>query len=246
MRAIEALAIRLKDIDMSVVPTKIHIRAEYAKTRVARDIYISEEATSYLKQYIERKYSRKRVRKEDDLLFQIHPNNKAGPEGIYNKLLDPFQRLLKSIGLEERKEGMARRKVTFHSFRRFAKTVIANQTSTNYSEWFLGHSKSPYFVQKEFDRRMLYATKCMPFLTFVNYSQLEENADKKQSDLESLMMKDANKDREIETLKQQVQVLRRENDMLKNRDAMNTDSLASLADTVNQLKGDMEKLKRQK
>jgi integrase len=232
MRVIEALAIRLKDIDMSVVPTKIHIRKDYCKTRVARNIYISEEATTYLKQYIERKYSGKRVRKEDDLLFQIHPNNKAGPEGIYNKLLDPFQRLLKSTGLEERKEGMARRKVTFHSFRRFAKTVIANQTSTDYNEWFLGHSKSPYFVQKEFDRRMLYATKCMPFLTFVNYSQLEENADKKQSDLESLMMKDANKDREIETLKQQVQVLRKENDMLKNRDASSNDKLIMLSDQL--------------
>ena len=38
MRAVEALAIRIKDCDFSVSPTKIHIRKEYAKTRVARDI----------------------------------------------------------------------------------------------------------------------------------------------------------------------------------------------------------------
>jgi integrase len=45
MRAVEALAIRLKDIDFSASPTKIHIRREYAKTKVSRDIYISDEAT---------------------------------------------------------------------------------------------------------------------------------------------------------------------------------------------------------
>jgi integrase len=44
MRAVEALAIRLRDIDFSVSPTKIHIRKEYARTRISRDIYISEEA----------------------------------------------------------------------------------------------------------------------------------------------------------------------------------------------------------
>ena len=132
-----------------------------------------------------------------------------------------FQMLLKSIGLEERKDGMTRRKITFHSFRRFAKTIIANNTSTDYSEWFLGHSKSPYFVLKELDKRMLYTTKCMPFLTFTDYSKLEHDATVKQSEVEMLMMKDANKDREIELLKQ--------------RDLMTTDAIKSLLDRVDKL-----------
>jgi integrase len=53
MRAVEATAIRQKDIDFSTSPTKIHIRKEYAKTRAGRDIYISDEATQYLKQWID-------------------------------------------------------------------------------------------------------------------------------------------------------------------------------------------------
>jgi integrase len=53
VRATEGLAIRLKDIDFSLNPTKIHIRKEYAKTKVARDIYISDESTNYLKQWID-------------------------------------------------------------------------------------------------------------------------------------------------------------------------------------------------
>jgi integrase len=55
-RAVETCAIRLRDIDFSVKPTKIHIRKEYAKTRVSRDIYISDEATKYLKDWIFFKY----------------------------------------------------------------------------------------------------------------------------------------------------------------------------------------------
>ena len=47
MRVGEALAVRNKDLDLSVSPTKVHIRKEYSKTRVAREVYISEEATEY-------------------------------------------------------------------------------------------------------------------------------------------------------------------------------------------------------
>ena len=34
MRAMEALAIRLKDIDFTVSPTKIHIRKEYSRQKL--------------------------------------------------------------------------------------------------------------------------------------------------------------------------------------------------------------------
>jgi integrase len=251
LRAREALAIRLKDIDFSVTPTKVHIRKEYTKTKVARDIYISEEATAYLQQFINWKYSThttagqiRRVKDQDDLIFRIHHQNEFGPKWMYNKMLLSFQSLLKTIELEERKEGMQRRKVTFHSFRRFAKTVIATQTSTDYSEWFLGHSKSPYFVQKEQERRLIYATKCMPFLTFINYSKLEQDATVKQTELEMLMMKDANKDREIELLKQRVQVKDKEIELLKQRDSMNTDAIGGLIDKLMRLASEVEQLKK--
>lgn len=49
MRANEGLAIRYIDIDFSVSPTRVHIRKEFTKTKVARDIYISDEATMFLK-----------------------------------------------------------------------------------------------------------------------------------------------------------------------------------------------------
>jgi integrase len=198
MRAVEGLAIRIKDIDFSVNPTKIHIRKEYAKTRVARDIYISNEATHYLKQWLDWKYNnpeRPRPQDENDLVFTIYRNK--NPNTFYVKVLIEFQKLLAIVGLNERKEGgkQRRRKITLHSFRRFTKSVISDQASQDFSEWFLGHSKSPYYTKKEPERREIYATKCMKYLTFLDYTTLEARGKSIEANLRE-------KDREIAGLKE--------------------------------------------
>ena len=95
MRAVEALAIRLKDIDFTVSPTKIHIRKEYSKTKTARDIYISDEATQYLKQWINWKYDneeRPRIKDDDDLAFTVYRTKT--PTTIYVKVLTEFEKSL--------------------------------------------------------------------------------------------------------------------------------------------------------
>jgi integrase len=182
MRALEGLAIRLCDINFSVNPTKIHIRKEFNKTRTARDIYISDEATHYLKQWIDWKYRDKgknratKARSPNDLVFgSYNIKGVPKPKTVYIKALKEFQSLLTIVGMDERKEeGIhKRRKITLHSFRRFVKTVISNQVNQDYSEWFLGHNKSPYYTQREPERREIYATKCMKYLTFLDYSLLE-------------------------------------------------------------------------
>jgi integrase len=195
MRTVEGLAIRLKDIDFSVNPTRIHIRKEYTKTKVPRDIYISDEATQYLKQWIDWKYNNKerpRERDDEDLVFTVYRTK--NPVTLYIKVLREFEKLLSIVGLDARKEGnQSRRKITLHSLRRFVKTVITDQTSTDYSEWFLGHNKSPYYTKKESQRRELYATKCMKYLTFLDYSTLESTG-------KNIEAKLSEKDKQIETL----------------------------------------------
>jgi integrase len=196
MRAVEGLAIRLKDIDFSVSPTKIHIRKEYAKTRVARDIFISDEATHYLKQWLNWKYDnekRPRTSNPDDLVFTLQ--NSTNPNGVYVKILEEFEKLLDITGFGERKEGTKRRKVTLHSLRRHAKSVISNQVNQDYSEWFLGHNKSPYYTIKETERRDIYATKCMKYLTFLDYATLEATGKNIEAKLQE-------KDIEMQSIKQ--------------------------------------------
>ena len=225
MRATECLAIRIKDIDFTVNPTKIHIRKEYAKTRTGRDIYISDEATLYLKQWIQWKYDnidRPRKRDENDLVFTVYST--VDPTLLYGKVLREFQKLLTIIGLDERKENVKRRrKITLHSFRRFAKTVVSDEVNQDYSEWFLGHSKSPYYTKKEPDRRQIYATKCMKYLTFLNYSTLEATGKNIESKL-------SEKDNEIKLLRQ--------------KDVMNTDAISALSDQLSHVMEEIQLLKQ--
>ena len=238
MRAIEGLATRLRDIDFSIKPIKIHIRKEYAKTRVARDIYISDEATHYLKQWLEWKYGNEyddnnneghtKTFDSEDLIFSVYAtkNGKANPKHIYIKIIDEFAKLLSVAGLDERKDDgrSRRRKITLHSLRRFVKTVISDQTNQDYSEWFLGHSKSPYYTKKENERRQLYATKCMKYLTFLDYTMIEATG-------KNIEAKLSEKEKEIQLLRQ--------------RDSINTDAIAGLSDQLARVMQEIEVLKRQ-
>ena len=202
LRASEGLAIRLKDLDFSASPIRVHIRKEFTKTKVARDIYISDEATCFLKQWLQWKYNNnERSRNineqnpDDDLVFTI--SDSKIPQSFYPKVVLEFQKLLKVVNMDERKEGMRRRKITLHSFRRFCKSVISNQVNQDYSEWFLGHSKSPYYTIKESERREIYATKCMKYLTFLDYTTLDSVG-------KSIEAKLSEKDREIQAMKEKM------------------------------------------
>jgi len=227
LRATEACAIRLCDVDYSSSPTKIHVRKEYAKTRVARDIYISDEATKYLKDWINYKYSADKIsdsntsgdenynvkrKKSDTLIFQVQLNNSnVTPRSIYFKLVTQFQQLLTVAGFDERKEGMRRRKITLHSCRRFAKTIISDCAGKEYSEWFLGHAKSVYYVSKPIIRATTYAEKCMKWLTFLDYGLLEATGksiesklSEKEQEIQLLRQRDQLKDKEMQALTQRL------------------------------------------
>jgi integrase len=233
MRAIEALAIRVKDCDFSVNPTKIHIRKEYAKTRVVRDVYISDEATQYLQQWIDWKYRDKgnewtKNKDPTDLVFSVYNTvNEPDPRHLYIKVLLEFEKLLTVVGLDERKEDgrRLRRKVTLHSLRRHAKGVISNQVNQDYSEWYLGHSRSPYYTLKESERREIYATRVMKYLTFLDYSTLETTGKNIESKL-------SEKEKEMDILKQQ--------------QGERDDALATLSDQVMKLMAEVQELRKQR
>jgi integrase len=217
MRSSECLAIRLKDCDFSVSPTKIHIRAEFSKTRVSRDIYISNEATKFLQTWISWKYRHKqkqrdqRIKHDDDLIFQVQ-KNLAGLRSIYVKLGQEFDKVLSTAGLRQRKEGMKNKTISFHSFRRFVKSVISDQVSQDYSEWYLGHAgRSVYYQKKEPERREIYASKVERYLTFLDYTALENTGKNIESKLEE-------KEKEIMRLKE--------------RESENADAIAVLSDQM--------------
>ena len=85
---------------------------------------------------------------------------------------------------------MKRRKITLHSFRRFVYTTISDQLGKNYAESWLGHATSEYHVKKEDQKRDLYFTKCMKYLTFLDFEQLETTG-------KNIELKLEEKDREL-------------------------------------------------
>jgi integrase len=159
MRAIEACSLRLQDVDFTTNPTRINVRKEYSKTKRGRAIYCSDEATEHLHKLI-KIYSQKQPQ---DLIFALEDGKK--PESIYTRLLEQFQKLQGITAKDQRKENSLRRKLTLHSLRRFAFSTINEQTNGEYANWFLGHNHSVYWTYKEQERREIYRTKCMPFLT---------------------------------------------------------------------------------
>lgn len=202
MRANEALGLRLKDINFSESPTRVHIRKEN-KTRRPRDIFISDEATKYLKQWIDWKYRKKRIGKkvltpeqsDDDIVFTKVLKESIKPTMLYPKVNQEFHKVLKAVGLDEIKEdsNSNRRKITLNSFRRFVYSTISDYEPA-FAEWVLGHNKSPYWTKKEEIKREKYV-ECMKYLTFLDYSVLEARGKNVES-------KVVEQNKEIQQLKQ--------------------------------------------
>jgi hypothetical protein len=231
MRANEGLAIRYRDIDFNVSPTRVHIRKEFTKTKVARDIYISDEATMFLKQWLDWKYREERILRTgerttttttpmlDDIVFS--PFIGSNPNSIYHKVAVEFGKLLEVVGIDGRKENSLRRKITLHSFRRFVKTVISDATNQDYSEWFLGHKKSPYYVKKEHELREIYKSKCMHHLTFLDYDAALESGGR--------------------TAEGKLQEKQREIEQLRELDSISRDAIQQLSERLMQLEARFDK-----
>lgn len=205
LRAVEGLSIRNKDIMWETHPVSIKIRKEFTKTRKARTRFISDEAAHYLKKWIEWKYRKRRrpgVQKysnPDDLVFTIYQNDSKAadrPHLLYNKLNFEFNKVLDNAGLSEKKDGSIRRKFTLHSFRRFTKTILSDNIGQDYSEWYLGHAKSVYWVRDTQHKEQKYLD-AMKFLTFLDYSVIESTGKGIQNQL-------SERDQELKDLKEQM------------------------------------------
>ena len=168
MRAMETCSLRLQDVDFDTIPTKLTVRREYSKTKRPRTIYCSDEATKHLHKLIDMHPSKR----PEDFIFAMKEDTRI-PTSIYNRLLEQFQKLQHIAEKDQRKENSERRKITLHSLRRTCFSIINEQTNSEYANWFLGHNHSVYWTHKEQERREIYRTKCMPFLTI--YQETRDN-----------------------------------------------------------------------
>ena len=211
MRAVEALSIRLKDISFDSNPVRVAIRGEYTKTQQGRYVYLTSEMVQQLNLWLDYKYRHHRscyadkngsykseyvtpVRKPDGLVFAIY--NKSADsdlQTIYVNMAKSYANMLDRIGKGDREDNNnKRRKITFHSFRRFIKSTISDLGYSDYSEWFIGHSGSTYYRKTEKEKAEIFR-KIEPYLTFLDYSELEARG-------ADVVTKLQEKDKQIEAL----------------------------------------------
>jgi integrase len=243
LRAVEALSIRIKDLNFESIPSKISVRGEYTKTRTDRYVFLTEEVVNQLKQWLEYKYRTRRVchkdinsgkisshyrtpeRNDNDLVFAMYQDReRANPKMLYFDLAKSFGKTLDRIGKGLREENInnRRRQITLHSFRRFVKTTISDLGYSDFSEWFIGHSGSTYWTKKESEKSEIFK-KIEPYLTFLNIHQLERQG----ADIQS-------KVQELEDL----------NSSLRERDKVKDDAIAHLSDQLLALSTRLQELER--
>jgi integrase len=211
MRAVEALSIRLKDINFDSNPVRVNIRGEFTKTKQDRHVYITSETVQQLNTWLDYKYRHHRscyvdkesgnykseyitpIRNPNDLVFAIYNKlDNADHNTIYVSIATSYAKMLDRIGRGEREDNNKRRKITFHSFRRFVKSTISDLGFGDYSEWFIGHTGSTYYRKSEKEKAQLFA-KIEPYLTFLDYSELEARG-------ADVVTKLQEKDKQIEAL----------------------------------------------
>ncbi|MPZ06625.1 MAG: tyrosine-type recombinase/integrase [Nitrososphaeraceae archaeon] len=216
LRPMEAASLRIKDVDFSTSPTRINIRKEITKTKRGRVVYCSDEATIHLQKLLK---FRKNEMQPDSLIFSIQKRSKV-PDTIYYKMLHQFEKLQKIADKDQRKENSKRHKITLHSFRRTAFSIINENTNSEFANWFLGHNHSVYWTHKEQERREIYRSKCMPFLTIYQETRdntIETTLKEKDKAIQQLKRADAEKNVQIAELmqfKKQMQAMLREPEKL--------------------------------
>jgi integrase len=106
-RAVEALSVRVRDLDLESKPAHVFVRGEYTKTRADRIVYLTDEITQQLKSWLSYKYRKRRVcynkdgstiteyrtpsREETDLVFAVYQTKRiSNPNGIYDDIAKAF------------------------------------------------------------------------------------------------------------------------------------------------------------
>ncbi|MGC1927337.1 MAG: tyrosine-type recombinase/integrase, partial [Candidatus Nitrosopolaris sp.] len=120
MRAVEALSIRIKDIDFDSNPARVFVRGEFTKTKVDRIVFLTEELTQQLKSWLDYKHRTRRVCHQDkqkgktiteyrtpdkqktDLVFAVYQDSsRPNPDFLYDDFSKSFAKTLDRSGKGE-------------------------------------------------------------------------------------------------------------------------------------------------
>jgi integrase len=240
MRPVEALSMRVKDLDLNSNPSRLFVRGEYTKTRSDRTIFLTQELDNQLSSWLAYRYRKRRICysengktvtqyrtpsiQDSDLIFSVYRSSgNPNPVSLYVEFRTSFAKTLDRMGKGKREDGNEKwREITLHSFRRFVKTTISDLGYQDFSEYFIGHSGSTYWTKKESEKAEIFR-KIESYLTFLNVHQLERQGADIQSRVD-----------ELEEL----------NDSLRERDKTKDDAIAQLSDQLMTLTVRLQEIER--
>ena len=132
-------------------------------------------------------------RNDRDLLFAVNQAS-SNVKWLYNQFANSFGKTLDRMGKGNREEvnHSRRRRITLHSMRRFVKSTISALGYGDFSEFMIGivHRLT---TDVQLRKRLLYLRKIEPYLTFLDYQQLERRG----ADISAQLQE---KDEQIQTL----------------------------------------------
>ena len=207
MRASEAISVRICDLDIDSNPPRLYLRGEYTKTRSDRTVLLTQEAAKQLRSWLEYKFRKRRVSYYDrrtnksiseyrvppkinnDLVFSMNASSQGylsvSIRSLYVEFSTIFGNMLDRIerGQREESAGAQHRKITLHSFRRYVYSTIADLGFSDYANFFIGHSGSAYYRKSEREMVEIF-NRIEPYLTFLDYEELERKGADIASQLE--------------------------------------------------------------
>ncbi|MPZ05722.1 MAG: tyrosine-type recombinase/integrase [Nitrososphaeraceae archaeon] len=196
MRASEVISVRICDLDLDSIPPKLYVRGEYTKTRSDRTVLLTQEIAKQLRNWLEYKFRKRRVsfydkkagkstseyrtppKIDNDLVFSMNASSQGylsvSIRSMYVELASIFGNTLDRMGRGQREEsvGAQHRRITLHSFRRYVYSTISDLGYSDYANFFIGHSGSTYYRKSEKEKIEIFK-KIEPYLTFLDYGELE-------------------------------------------------------------------------
>jgi len=184
MRIGELLNLKIGDIDFSQQPTRVYIQPWFTKTKQRRVVFISDETTELLKQYLG-----ERIHRKNEYVFPgIEPKKPLSGNVAYRMIM----RAIKRAGLLEMDRSETRYVLHPHSFRKFFFTQMLKMVGREFAEALLGHQlflDSSYlrFTEEELAKAYQKGMKAICFIKAQPENEiLQDEVKKLQEELEKM------------------------------------------------------------
>lgn len=189
MRISEIVQLRITDIDFESEPTRIKLRAETTKTRTARDVFITNEATLALKDYLRRYHKWDGTNESVDnekIIFGRTSMSRLPTKRDEELKLDPLiatksllqkslENSIKKVPELNTKNADGKRVIHFHAFRKFFRTTVGNVSGRDFAEALMGHQfyLDTYYQLSDEKKKTMYLD-VEPYLTISDFESVEK------------------------------------------------------------------------